>query len=212
MKATTESIISAYCEKHSAVKAIEGEVRQAVDVLKKAYFGGGKLLVCGNGGSSADADHIVGELMKAFRIHRPLEKSVRESLLQTPEGARLADVLEGAFPAINLSAHTALITAELNDVGADYIYAQQVIGYGRPGDVLLGISTSGHSRNVLYAGAAARARGMRTIGLTGCGGEMADAFDVLLRVRADSVEEIQDMHIVLYHLLCAALENELWGV
>ena len=209
MKQSTEYIFQKYRDKHTYMQELEPELRAAAELLKAAYLDGGKLLVCGNGGSSADADHIVGELMKAFRIRRPLDERTRTEL----SGAgQLADKLEGALPAINLSAHTALITAQSNDVGADYVYAQQVIGYGRPGDVLLGISTSGNSRNVLYAAEAARARGMRTIGLTGRdGGKMKERFDLLLRAPADSTEDIQDIHSTLYHILCAALENEFWG-
>ena len=209
MKQSTEYIFQKYRDKHTYMQELEPELRAAAELLKAAYLDGGKLLVCGNGGSSADADHIVGELMKAFRIRRPLDEKTRAKLSGS---GQLADKLEGALPAINLSAHTALITAQTNDVGADYTYAQQVIGYGRPGDVLLGISTSGNSQNILFAAEAARARGMKTVGLTGRdGGKMKERFDLLLRAPADSTEDIQDIHSTLYHILCAALENEFWG-
>lgn len=211
MKQSTEYIFRKYRDRHAFMRELEAPLREAAEVLVTAYRGGGKLLVCGNGGSSADADHIVGELMKAFRIRRPLDEKTGQRL-RANGASQLAEMLEGSLPAINLSAHTALVTAQLNDVGADYIYAQQVIGYGCPGDVLLGISTSGSSRNVLYAAEAARARGMRTIGLTGRdGGKMKEGFDVLLRAPADETEDIQDIHSTLYHVLCAALENEFWG-
>ena len=211
MKQSTEYIFQKYRDSHAFMRELEAPLREAAEVLVTAYRGGGKLLVCGNGGSSADADHIVGELMKAFRIRRPLDEKTGQRL-RANGASQLAEMLEGSLPAINLSAHTALVTAQLNDVGADYIYAQQVIGYGRAGDVLLGISTSGGSRNVLYAAEAARARGMRTIGLTGRdGGKMKEGFDVLLRAPADETEDIQDIHSTLYHILCAALENEFWG-
>ena len=209
MKQSTEYIFQRYRDNHAFVAALEPELRETIELLKASYRNGGKLLVCGNGGSSADADHIVGELMKAFRIRRPLDEKTRAELSGS---GQLADKLEGALPAINLSAHTALMTAQSNDVGADYIYAQQVIGYGGTGDVLLGISTSGNSRNILYAAQAAHARGMKTVGLTGRdGGKMKESFDVLLRAPADSTEDIQDIHSTLYHILCAALENEFWG-
>ena len=191
------------------MQGMELPLREAVELLAASFRQGGKLLVCGNGGSSADADHIVGELMKSFRIRRPLDAQMRVALSGSP---RLAEMLEGALPAVNLSAHTSLVTAQFNDVGAEYIFAQQVIGYGRPGDVLLGISTSGKSQNILYAGEVAKARGMKTVGLTGrTGGRMKECFDLLLRAPADSTEDIQDMHSTLYHALCAALENEFWG-
>lgn len=211
MKQSTEYIFEKYREGHTFIRELEPVLRETVEELKASYAGGGKLLVCGNGGSSADADHIVGELMKAFRIRRPLDKSIGDKL-KANGASQLAEMLEGSLPAINLSAHTALITAQSNDVGADTVYAQQVIGYGCPGDVFLGISTSGNSRNILYAAKAAKAKGMRTVGLTGRdGGKMRDDFDILLQAPADNTEDIQDIHSTLYHILCAALENEFWG-
>lgn len=209
MKQSTEYIFQKYRDKHAFMEELEAPLREAVELLVDAYRGGGKLLVCGNGGSSADADHIVGELMKAFRIRRPLDEKTRAELSGV---GQLADKLEGALPAINLSAHTALVTAQSNDVGADYVYAQQVIGYGRPGDVLLGISTSGNSQNILYAAEAAWAKGMKTVAMTGRdGGKMKECFDILLCAPEDNTEDIQDVHSTLYHILCAALENEFWG-
>ncbi len=211
MKQSTEYIFQKYRDKHAFMRELEAPLRETAALLVAAYRGGGKLLVCGNGGSSADADHIVGELMKAFRIRRPLDEKLSREL--SANGAsQLAEMLEGSLPAINLSAHTALVTAQSNDVGADYIYAQQVIGYGRPGDVLLGISTSGNSRNILYAGEAARAKGMKTVAMTGRdGGKMKENFDILLCAPEDNTEDIQDVHSTLYHILCAVLENEFWG-
>ena len=211
MKQSTEYIFLKYREKHAFMAELEMPLRMTVELLVDSYQNGGKLLVCGNGGSSADADHIVGELMKAFRIRRPLDEKTGEELRKMG-ASQLAEMLEGSLPAINLSAHTALVTAQSNDVGADYVYAQQVTGYGRPGDVLLGISTSGNSRNILYAAAAARAKGMKSVALTGQdGGKMNESFDVLLKAPADNTEDIQDIHSTLYHILCAALENEFWG-
>ena len=209
MRQSTERIFQKYIEGHGFIGELEQPLRETVELLAGSFRNGGKLLICGNGGSSADADHIVGELMKSFRIRRPLDAQMKEALSGSPQ---LAQMLEGALPAINLSAHTSLLTAQINDVGAEVIFAQQVVGYGRPGDVLLGISTSGRSRNILYAGEAAKARGMKTVGLTGRdGGRMKECFDLLLRAPADSTEDIQDMHSTLYHVLCAALENEFWG-
>lgn len=212
MKQSTEYIFKKYSAKYNFVRQVEPQLRAAVEALTKSYRQGGKLLICGNGGSAADADHIVGELMKAFRIRRPLEETLRAALGGPKGTSPLMEHLEGSLPAINLSAQTAFITAQLNDVGGDFIYAQQVVGYGRPEDVLLGISTSGNSRNVLYAGETAKAMGLTTIGLTGRNsGRMGEFFDLLLCAPDDNTEGVQDMHSVFYHILCAALENEFWG-
>ena len=210
MKNSTEEMICRYVKKHGAGDEAERDIRAAISLLERTFRNGGKLLICGNGGSCADAGHITAELVKSFRICRPLDSGMRHRL--ESECPPLAEKLEGGLPAIDLGAQNALITAMLNDVGADYIYAQQVISYGRPGDVLLGISTSGNSKNILYAAAAAKAKGMRTIGLTGrSGGAMRPRFDMLLCVDEDVTEDIQDAHSALYHLICAALENEFWG-
>lgn len=212
MKQGTEDIFCKYTERHSFVKLLEPEIRQAVMLLETSFRNGGKLLICGNGGSNADADHIVGELVKSFRIHRPLDREIKTVLSDANGASPLAEKLEGGLPAINLGAHTSLVTALINDVGAEYIFAQQVVGYGRPGDVLLGISTSGNSQNILYAGEVAKARRIQTIGLTGrTGGKMRNCFDVVLCAEADATEDIQDMHSTIYHIICAALELQFWG-
>ncbi len=209
MKTSTERLLSGYAKRSASVRAAEQDVHAAIVLLADACRAGGKLLVCGNGGSCADADHIVGELVKSFRIRRPLDEATKTKLAGRLE---LADKLEAGLPAINLGAHASLVTALINDVGADYVYAQQVISYGRPGDVLLGISTSGNSKNVLYAAETAKAMGMKTVGLTGrTGGKMRETFDLLLCAEADATEDIQDIHSTFYHILCAALENEFWG-
>ncbi len=210
MKQSTEQIFEKYRQQHSFVAPLEPQLREALTMLEGSFRAGGKLLVCGNGGSCADAAHIVGELVKSFRIQRALDADSRQSLAGN-EGD-LADKLQGGLPAIDLGAQTALMTAMLNDVGAEYIYAQEVIAYGQPGDVLLGISTSGNSKNILYAGAAARAKGVKTLALTGRrGGKMKESFDLALCAPADITEDIQDIHSTLYHILCAALECEFWG-
>lgn len=208
MKKSTEVLFDKYRARHTFASSLEPELRQAVELLEDSFRRGGKLLVCGNGGSNADADHIVGELVKSFRLHRPLSEALKNAL----PSAELAEKLQGGLPAIDLGAHTSLLTAMVNDVGGEYIFAQQVVSYGRPEDVLLGISTSGNSKNVLYAGEVARAMGMKTIGLTGRdGGRMKDAFDLTLIAPAAATEDIQDIHSTLYHILCAALECQFWG-
>jgi len=212
LKPGTEAILTTYAGKAPAIAAVKDTLQASVILLTDCFAGGGKLLICGNGGSCADADHIVGELVKAFRIKRPLEKEFFDSLLRGIEGASLARHLQSGLPAINLGAQSALITAMANDVGSQYVFAQQVAAYGHPGDVLMGISTSGNSENILLAGAAAKAKGLKTLGLTGRdGGMMRRAFDIVLRMDADSVEDVQDLHSALYHALCAAVEYEFWG-
>jgi len=212
LKSGTEAILAAYAGKAPAIASVKDVLRASVILLTDCFAGGGKLLICGNGGSCADADHIVGELVKAFRIKRPLETELFASLQQGSEGASLTRYLQGGLPAINLGAQSALITAMSNDVGGRYVFAQQVVAYGRPGDVLMGISTSGNSENILLAGAAAKAKGLKTLGLTGRdGGMIGQAFDLVLRMDADSTEDVQDLHSAIYHALCAAVEYEFWG-
>jgi D-sedoheptulose 7-phosphate isomerase len=192
------------------------DLERGFDLLCRSFREGGKLLVCGNGGSAADSEHIVGELMKGFDRRRALSRTEREHLqaLYAREGRYLAEHLQGALPALSLTSQTSLITAVANDTAAEMVFAQQVYGYGRPGDVLLAISTSGNSRNVLHALRVAHAAGMATVGLTGPGGgEMAALCDVALCVppgaaRPADTAEIQRAHQALYHALCRKLEEE----
>lgn len=213
LNAGTERLLDAYCGKNAAVAAVREPLRECIALLCDCFESGGKLLICGNGGSCADADHIVGELVKAFKLDRPLMPSLAGALRrQGPDGALMAEQLQSGWPVINLGAHSALLTAIVNDMGGEYIYAQQTAVYGREGDILLGISTSGNSKDVLYAGLAARAKGMRTIGLTGkSGGGMEDQFDILLHADAEVIEDIQDIHSAIYHAICACVEYQSWG-
>lgn len=193
---------------HGFAADLEPALREAVALMARAFQSGGKLLLCGNGGSSAQADHIVGELVKSFRLSRPLDRALRDKLT-TPA---LLEKLQGGLPAVSLSAHAALVTAMINDVGGDYIFAQQVVAYGRAGDVLLGISTSGNSRDILYAAETAKAMGITTVALTGrSGGKMKSLFDLCIAAPSEITEDIQDMQSTIGHILCAALECEFWG-
>jgi D-sedoheptulose 7-phosphate isomerase len=185
-------------------------IQAAFALLQSMYQQGGKLLICGNGGSAADSEHIVGELMKAFNLPRPLPVSVRDKFIAAfpNDGAALASKLQGALPAISLVSHTSLFTAFANDVASDMVFAQQVYGYGKAGDALLGISTSGTSKNVIYALQVARTLGLRTIGLTGHnGGKMPDLCDVTICVPYESTPDIQERHLPVYHALCLMLEE-----
>jgi phosphoheptose isomerase len=187
------------------------DLRDAFIILRDSYRGGGKLLVCGNGGSAADGEHIVGELMKGFLSKRCLPMALQQKFIQAfpQNGSYLAAHLQGALPTISLASHTALMTAFANDVAADMVFAQQVYGYGRPGDVLLGISTSGNSINVVHALQVARALSLPTLGLTGrSGGRLRGLCDVTICVPWDQTHEIQERHLVIYHALCAMLEKE----
>ncbi len=205
-----QGILARLMERYPVLGACRGSIAAAYNALEACYAGGGKLLVCGNGGSSADADHIVGELMKGFLKTRPLGEDIRRRLEAADGelGKELASRLQGSLAAINISRASALSTAFANDVSADLVYAQQVVGFGRAPDVVLGISTSGNARNVLAALAAARGLALGTIGLTGeKGGKMRDRCDVLIRVPASRTHEVQELHLPVYHCLCAMIEE-----
>jgi D-sedoheptulose 7-phosphate isomerase len=172
------------------------------------------VLICGNGGSAADSEHIVGELMKGFKLKRPIPQTARAALARLfPEkGADLADHLQGALPAISLTGHPALSSAFANDVRADMVYAQQVYGYGRPGDMLIALSTSGNSTNILNAAKIAKAFGMAVLGMTGQGGgKLSELSDVCIRVPAEETYRVQELKLPVYHALCAMLEEEFFG-
>jgi D-sedoheptulose 7-phosphate isomerase len=186
-----------------------GDIESALAALTTCFSAGGKLLVCGNGGSAADSDHIVAELMKGFLRLRPLPEDFRGKLCAVDPvlGGVLAAKLQGALPTINITTLTAVSSAFANDVSAELAYAQAVNGYGKPGDTLLGISTSGNAANVRSALCVARARGMKTIGLSGKGGgKMAPLCDILVAVPATRTFEIQELHLPVYHCICATLE------
>lgn len=197
-------------ERYPVLDAVKDDVRKAYELLEACYEQGGKLLIAGNGGSCADAEHIVGELMKGFVKRREVSDSFAECLRNADEvrGAELAEKLQGGLPAIALTGHAGLSTAYLNDVDGDLIFAQQTYGYGRPGDVLIGISTSGNAKNVMYAMTVAKALGMKTIGLTGKdGGALKREADVSVVVPETETFKIQELHLPVYHALCLMLEE-----
>lgn len=190
------------------------DITAAFEVMRNCYRCKGKVLTCGNGGSAADSEHIVGELMKGFISQRPLPSSVKDTIkkLYPDEGDYLGSHLQGALPAIALTTNSILNTAFANDVAADMVFAQQVYGYGNEGDVLIGLSTSGNSANVLRALQVARVKEMITIGLTGqSGGRMMGLCDLTIRVPRTSTPEIQELHLPVYHAICLMLENEFFG-
>lgn len=197
-------------KRYPVLDAVKDDVRKAYELLEACYEQGGKLLIAGNGGSCADAEHIVGELMKGFVKRREVSDSFAECLRNADEvrGAELAKKLQGGLPAIALTGHAGLSTAYLNDVDGELIFAQQTYGYGRPGDVLIGISTSGNAKNVMYAMTVAKALGMKTIGLTGKdGGALKREADVSVVVPETETFKIQELHLPVYHALCLMLEE-----
>jgi len=206
-----DSVIRSLVERYPELEQCSDDVWRAFEAMRATFAAGGKLLVCGNGGSAADADHLVGELMKGFVSRRPVGQATRQALsfAGAEEAAYLADHLQGALPAISLASHGALATAVANDVAADMVFAQQVHGYGRPGDTFLGISTSGNSLNVVRAAQVARAAGLSVVGLTGAsGGRLAGLCDVCVRVPYATVVEVQERHLPVYHALSLMLERE----
>lgn len=203
-------MLDKFIEKHDGLLVCKEEINSAYQLLCECYSSGGKVLIAGNGGSSSDAEHIVGELMKGFLLKRELKEEERNTLVALDEtkGKYLEKHLQGALPAISLSSHSSLTTAISNDVNGDMIFAQQIQGYGRKGDVFLAISTSGNSRNVVLAAIVAKARGMKVIGLTGAGGgEVAQKADVCIKAPSKETYEIQEYHIAIYHFLCLMLEK-----
>ena len=189
-------------------------VLAAVDVTEKSFRNGGKLLLCGNGGSCSDAQHIVGELVKGFLSTRPLSDDTKESMRKnnpTIDG-RLLEQLQYGLPAFALSDAAPLISAFANDVEPAFVYAQQVLAFGRPGDVFIGISTSGNAANVHYAAQVAKSLGITVIGLAGkTGGKLADIADIAIVAPADETYLIQEYHLPIYHAFCAEIERRIYG-
>ena len=201
-------------ERYKELSPLKKEIQNATNAIIQSYENGGKLLACGNGGSSADSDHIVGELMKSFEGKRSLNAGLIEKLEKVggERGTYLAEKLQQGLPAISLSAHTALITAVANDIDEDVIFAQQVAGYGIEGDVLIGMSTSGNSQNVIDAILVAKARGMVTIGFTGeSGGRMKELCDILINVPEMRTAFVQELHLPVYHTICLMIEQYFFG-
>lgn len=201
-------------ERYPSLEAAKEDIIKAYLLLEESYENGGKLLVAGNGGSAADAEHIVGELMKGFKMPRKPEADFAEKLMaENPElGSVLAENLQGALPAIALDGHPALSTAYMNDCEPLLCFAQQVNGYGKTGDVFLGISTSGNSKNVLYAATTAHAKGMKVIGLTGAkDSKLKDMSDVCIKAPQTETYMIQELHLPIYHCLCLMLEDKFFA-
>lgn len=213
MKTTTLELIKDLIKRYPDLGVIEKDMTDAVEMLISCYKNGGKLLVCGNGGSASDALHIVGELMKDFYFPRPLTDQEKSAIMSAGEnGEYISKNLQRALPCVALVGSAAIESAYANDRAPDLGFAQQVFGLGNKGDVLLGISTSGNSKNVLYAAEVAKSKGMSVIGLTGAtGGKMNNKCDVCLKAPETETYKIQERHLPMYHTICLALENEFFG-
>lgn len=214
MKTEIYKHIEVLVNRYPVLNSVKDEIVEAYFLLVESYKNEGKLLIAGNGGSAADAEHIVGELMKGFKLPRKLNENFTDKLISENEelGTVLAESLQGALPAIALDGHPALSTAYMNDCEPLLCFAQQVNGYGKAGDVFLGISTSGNSKNILYAATTAHAKGMKVIGLTGAkDSKLTQMSDVCIKVPQTETYMIQELHLPVYHCLCLMLEDKFFG-
>lgn len=202
-------------ERYPVLKVCREDIIAAYNLLEESYSSGRKLLVAGNGGSASDSEHIVGELMKEFRLKRKIYADQIERLkkIDAEMGIVLAEHLQGALPAISLVGEPSMTTAFMNDAVPVLIFAQQINGLGKSGDVFLGISTSGNSQNILYAAVAAKSKGLKVVGLTGQReNRLMEFSDVCIRVPETETYKIQELHLPVYHCLCLMLEERFFGV
>ena len=207
-------MINELIKRYPSLGAVKVNIEAARDMIIGCYENGGKLLLCGNGGSSADCDHIVGELMKGFLLKRPLsDKLKRDMRARSPElDSATLDKLQMGLPAVSLTSIGALNTAFANDVDPSLIYAQSVLSLGETGDVLIAISTSGNAKNVCEAARVARAIGMKVVALTGKdGGELKHLSDVCVIAPEYETYKIQEYHLPIYHYICAEVEKHFFG-
>jgi D-sedoheptulose 7-phosphate isomerase len=207
-------ILNDLLKRYPQLVVVEKEILKAGEALIDCYKNSGKVLTCGNGGSCSDSDHIVGELMKGFEHKRPVDEQFKNRLLEidNERGQFLSEKLQVGLPAISLTTQSALITAVANDNDASVIFAQQVVGYGNPGDVLIAISSSGNSQNVVDAILVAKAKGLSVIGLTGeAGGKMKLLCDILINVPGKRTASVQEYHLPVYHALCVMVETHFFG-
>jgi D-sedoheptulose 7-phosphate isomerase len=211
MEKTVEGCLEHLMERYPALSPCRAQILEAFACLCDCAYRGGTIFVCGNGGSAADAEHIVGELLKGFMKKRPLPAADQEALMALAgqdEGTYLAVRLQMGIRALALTSHVGLTTAVINDLGGDLVYAQQLNALARAGDVLWALSTSGNARNVRLACHVARLRGVRILGMTGDGGgHLAALADTCIRVPSSQTFEIQEYHLPIYHALCAMIES-----
>ena len=201
-------------ERYPVLKSIKDSIIDAYLLMEQSYLNGGKLLIAGNGGSASDSEHIAGELMKSFKMERRIPDDFKEKLISidSVRGEQLAKNLQQPLLAIPLVSLEALSTAYINDVDGYGVYAQQMLGFGKPGDVFLAISTSGNSKNVMNATVVAHALGVKIIGLTGAkGGELVSVADVTVKVPSEETYMVQELHLPIYHCWCLMLEEKFFG-
>ena len=212
MKETTKTILEELVKKYPQLEVCATDIENAFSILKTSFERGGRLYTCGNGGSSSDSEHIVGELLKSFKKYRPIDKTVYEKLQSFgEEGAYLCEKLEGALPSYSLNSQTGIMTAFANDKSWDATFAQQLYGLGEQGDCLLTLSTSGNSKNCVYAVLVAKAKGISSVALTGAGGgKLKKVADCTIAVPETETYKVQELHLPVYHCLCAMLEEEIF--
>lgn len=214
VEAKLQNHIDLLIKRYPKLDDIKDSIMSSYLLLERCYENDGKLLIAGNGGSAADAEHIAGELMKRFKMPRPIPDGFADKLKSVDRirGTALAKNLERSLMAIPLVAHEALSTAYINDADGQGVFAQQLYGFGRPGDVFLGISTSGNSQNIMNAVVVAKALGIQVAGLTGAdGGELARMADVAVKVPETETYMIQELHLPIYHCWCLMLEDHFFG-
>lgn len=210
MKTETKNILEELVKRYPALNGVKEEIGKAFLLLNEAVRSGHKILICGNGGSAADSEHIVGELLKSFKKKRPISSDVYAKLAEFgEEGKKLQTVLEGSIRAISLTSHLALSTAFANDKEPSAVFAQQLFGLADAGDVLIAISTSGNSENCVLAATLAKTMGVSVVSMTGKKESRLFALgDVTIRVPETETYRIQELHLPVYHALCAMLEEE----
>lgn len=214
MEKRLQKHINLLVKRYPLLESIQQDILDAYLIMEECYINGGKILIAGNGGSAADSEHFAGELMKKFKMPRPVSKefAIKLQEIDSVRGKELANKLECSLVVIPLVAHEALTTAYINDVDGQGVFAQQLFGFGKKGDVFLGISTSGNSRNVMNATVVARALGIKVVGLTGeKGGEIATVADVCVKVPETETYMIQEYHLPIYHCWCLMLEDKFFG-
>ncbi len=208
MKSNVEKIYNDLFERYPSLSCVKQDVQAVFEIIKETYIKKGKLLVCGNGGSASDSVHIVGELMKGFMLSRQLPENEKEKF----GNKEIANGLQGALPAISLVGESALMTAFCNDCNPELVFAQQVYGLMNENDTLLCLSTSGSSKNVVFAAETAKVKGGKVVSIVGeKGGKLFELSDATIKLPSQITPEIQEYTLPVYHTICAMLESEFFG-